>query len=168
MPSLSLLEIDITDDNRSLTMTDIMTPDMSNFGGNVHGGAIMKLIDRVAYACACRYSGNYCVTLSVDHMLFKQPIAVRELVHFQACVIHVGKTSMQVGIRLIAEDIAKHTLRLTNTCYVTMVAVDDNHKPIPVRPLGLNTEKEKRWHKNAELRNQLKQTYHAQHAKNKT
>jgi acyl-CoA hydrolase len=163
MSKLSLIEKDITDDNRSLTMTEIMTPDMANFGGNVHGGAILKIIDRVAYACASRYSGHYCVTLSFDHVLFKQPIKVGELVHFQAAVIHVGRTSMEIGVRLIAEDIPKRTLRLTNTCYVTMVAVDGDGKPTAVQPLALNTEKEKRWHRNAELRICLRDRYREEH-----
>jgi acyl-CoA hydrolase len=162
--SLSLIETGITNDNRSLTMTEIMTPDMANFGGHVHGGTIMKLIDKVAYACAARYSGHYCVTLSVDHVLFKKPVEVGELVHFQACVIYVGRTSMEIGIRLIAENITDRTLRLTNTCYVTMVAMDEAiHKPTPVPELTLNTEKEKRWHKNAELRRCLRDRYRQEH-----
>jgi uncharacterized protein (TIGR00369 family) len=166
--SLSLIETDITDDNRSLTMTEIMTPDMANYGGHVHGGTILKLIDKVAYACAARYSGHYCVTLSVDQVLFKQPIEVGELVHFQASVIHVGRTSMEIGVRLIAENITQRTLRLTNTCYVTMVAMDEaTHKPTPVKPLELNTVKEKRWHKNAELRRCLKDRYRQEHDNNK-
>ena len=84
--------------------------------------------------------------------------------HFQAAVIHVGCTSMEVGIRLIAEDIAKRTLRLTNTCYVTMVAVDDG-KPTAVKPLELNTEKEKRWYRNAQLRICLRDRYREEHEK---
>lgn len=164
MASLSLIETDITNDNRSITMTEIMTPDMANFGGHVHGGTILKLIDKVAYACASRYSGHYCVTLSVDYVLFKQPIEVGELVHFQACVIYVGRTSMEIGIRLIAEKIKDRTLRVTNTCYLTMVAIDEaTHKAIPVNPLTLNTEKEKRWHKNAQLRRCLKERYLQEH-----
>lgn len=164
MTSLSLIETDITDDNRSLTMTEIMTPDMANFGGHVHGGIILKLIDKVAYACAARYSGHYCVTLSVDNVLFKKPVEVGELVHFQACVIYVGRTSMEVGIRLIAENITNRTLRLTNTCYATMVALDEStQRPVAVPNLSLNTNKEKRWHKNAELRRCLRERYRQEH-----
>jgi len=168
MSSLSLIETDITQDSRSLTMTEIMTPDMANFGGHVHGGTLLKLIDKVAYACAVRYSGHYCVTLSFDHVLFKQPVEVGELVHFQACVIHVGNTSMEIGVRLIAESIKEKSLRLTNTCYVTMVAIDEKTgKSTPVTPLALNTAKEKRWHKNAELRKCLRERYRQEHEDNK-
>ena len=114
------------------------------------------------------YSGHYCVTLSVDHVLFKQPVQVGELVHFQACVIHVGNTSMEIGVRLIAEDITQRTLRLTNTCYVKMVAVDEKTKrPTPVKPLALNTEKEKRWFRNAELRKCLRERYQKEHEEKK-
>ena len=73
----------------------LMTPDMANFSGNAHGGAILKLLDQVAYACASRYAGQYVVTLSVDQVTFKQPIHVGELVTFLAAVNHVGRTSME-------------------------------------------------------------------------
>jgi uncharacterized protein (TIGR00369 family) len=84
------------DDQSELTMSVLMTPDMANFSGNVHGGAILKLLDQVAYACASRYSGSYVVTLSVDKVNFKEPIYVGELVTFLASVNHVGRTSMEV------------------------------------------------------------------------
>ncbi|MDC5170660.1 acyl-CoA thioesterase, partial [Acinetobacter baumannii] len=80
-------------------MSILMTPDMANFSGNVHGGTILKLLDQVAYACASRYSGSYVVTLSVDKVIFKESIHVGELVTFLATVNHVGTTSMEVGIR---------------------------------------------------------------------
>ena len=79
---------------RELHMSVLMTPDMANFSGNVHGGDILKLLDQVAYACASRYAGCYVVTLSVDQVLFKEPIRVGELVTFLASVNYVGKTSM--------------------------------------------------------------------------
>ena len=91
------------DDQSELTMSVLMTPDMANFSGNVHGGAILKLLDQVAYACASRYSGSYVVTLSVDKVNFKEPIYVGELVTFLASVNHVGRTSMEVGVRVDAE-----------------------------------------------------------------
>ena len=83
-----------------LKMSVLMTPDMANFNGNVHGGDLLKLLDQVAYACASRYSGQYCVTLSVDKVTFKEPIHVGELVTFLASVNLVGRTSMEVGIRV--------------------------------------------------------------------
>ena len=128
------------DDQSELTMSVLMTPDMANFSGNVHGGAILKLLDQVAYACASRYSGSYVVTLSVDKVNFKEPIYVGELVTFLASVNHVGRTSMEVGIRVEAQNIQKRTIRHTNTCYFTMVAVDEERKPKVVPTLKLDTD----------------------------
>ena len=85
--------------SHELTMTVLMTPDMANFTGNVHGGTILKLLDQVAYAFASRYSGRYVVTLSVDQVTFRQPIHVGELVTFLASVNYTGTTSMEVGIK---------------------------------------------------------------------
>ena len=80
--------------NHQLSMTVLMTPDMANFSGNVHGGTLLKYLDEVAYACASRYAGHYVVTLSVDQVIFRQPIHVGELVTFLASVNYTGRTSM--------------------------------------------------------------------------
>ncbi|HSW92965.1 MAG TPA: acyl-CoA thioesterase [Gammaproteobacteria bacterium] len=143
---------DAIEDNTSLVMAEIMTPDMANFHGNVHGGHILMSLDRVAYACASRYSGQYIVTLSVDQVIFKEPIHVGELVSFYARVNYVGNTSMEVGIRVIAENLLTRTKRHTNTCYFTMVALDEKGKPVKITPLSLNTETEKRRFDEALLR----------------
>jgi acyl-CoA hydrolase len=153
----------ITHDERTLTITEIMTPDMANFGGKVHGGAILKLMDRVAYACAARYSKHYCVTLSFDHVLFARPIEVGEMVSIFACVNYVGTSSMEIGLRVVSENITSGSTQHTNTSYVTMVAVDDDHKPIKIKPLALNTDTEKRRFKNAEFRKQLRREYYDKH-----
>ena len=118
-----------------LTMSVLMTPDLANFTGNVHGGDLLKMLDQVAYACASRYSGSYVVTLSVDQVIFREPIHVGELVTFLASVNYVGKTSMEVGIRVQAENIQNRTIRHTNICYFTMVAVDQYGKPTGCHPL---------------------------------
>lgn len=112
-----------------LSMSVLMTPNMANFAGNVHGGTILRLLDQAAFACASQYSGSYVVTLSVDQVLFKEPIHVGELVTFLASVKFVGKTSMEIGIRVEAQNIQQRTIRHTNTCYFTMVAVDEHRKP---------------------------------------
>ena len=125
----------ILDDQSELTMSVLMTPDMANFSGNVHGGTILKLLDQVAYACASRYSGSYVVTLSVDKVTFKEPIHVGEMVTFLASVNHVGRTSMEIGIR-----VQKRTVRHTNSCYFTMVAVDENGKPKHIPALNLDND----------------------------
>ena len=122
-----------------LQMTVLMTPDMANFSGNVHGGDLLKLLDHVAYACASCYSGHYAVTLSVDQVIFKEPIHVGELVTFLASINHVGRTSMEVGIRVEAQNIRQRSVRHTNSCYFTMVAMD-NGRPAPVPPLALETD----------------------------
>ncbi|MDT8880610.1 acyl-CoA thioesterase [Halomonas saccharevitans] len=139
-----------------LSMTVLMTPDMANFSGKVHGGAILKKLDEVAYACASRYAGHYVVTLSVDQVLFKQPIHVGELVTFLACVNHVGSSSMEIGIKVVAEDIRHKMIRHTNSCYLTMVAVDDNGKPARVPPLRLDTRLQKLRFEKAALRKKLR------------
>ena len=130
----------MNDDHRTLSMTLLMTPDMANFSGNVHGGAILKLLDQVAYACGSRYAGHYVVTLSVDQVTFKQPIYVGEMVTFLATVNHVGTTSMEVGIKVLAENINTRTVRHTNSCYFSMVAVDAEGKPLAIPPLELSTD----------------------------
>lgn len=139
-----------------LTMTVLMTPDTANFAGNVHGGTILKLLDQVAYACASRYAGRYVVTLSVDQVMFRQPIHVGELVTFLASVNHTGTSSMEVGIKVIAEDIRSRTVRHVNSCFFTMVAVDDERKPAPVPPLQPTNPDEHRRHAAAELRRQVR------------
>lgn len=143
-----------------LTMTVLMTPDMANFSGNVHGGTILKFLDGVAYACASRYSGTYVVTLSVDQVMFLQPIHVGELVTFLASINHTGRTSMEVGIRVVAENIQQRVVRHVNSCYFTMVAVDADRKPVQVPPLNVQTEvQQQRWDQ-ALLRKQARQMVH--------
>ncbi|MGV7211290.1 acyl-CoA thioesterase [Oxalobacteraceae bacterium A2-2] len=143
-----------------LTMTVLMTPDMANFSGNVHGGTILKFLDSVAYACASRYSGSYVVTLSVDQVMFLQPIHVGELVTFLASINYTGRTSMEVGIRVVTENIQQRLVRHANSCYFTMVAVDENRKPVPVPELVPETEEQKQRHAQAVLRKQARQMVH--------
>lgn len=127
-------------ESKSLTMSVLMTTDMANFGGNVHGGKILSLLDNVAYACASRYSQSYVVTLSVDQMFFKEPIHVGDLVTFKARVNYTGRSSMEVGIRVEAEALRSGHRRHTNTCYFTMVALDDAGRPTAVPPVPLGCE----------------------------
>jgi len=140
-----------------LTMTVLMTPDTANFAGNVHGGTILKLLDQVAYACASRYAGKYVVTLSVDRVMFRQPVHVGELVTFLAAVNHTGSSSMEVGIKVVAENIRTQEKRHVNSCFFTMVAVDENRKPVVVDPLEPATPDEIRRHAAACQRKALRQ-----------
>jgi len=139
-----------------LSMTVLMTPDTANFSGNVHGGNILKLLDQVAYACASRYAGRYVVTLSVDQVMFRQPIHVGELVTFLSSVNHTGSSSMEVGIKVIAENIQNRSVRHVNSCFFTMVAVDDERKPVPVTPLVPVTPDEIRRHAAALVRKDMR------------
>ena len=148
-----------------LTMTVLMTPDTANFSGKVHGGAILKLLDQVAYACASRYAGHYVVTLSVDQVMFRQPIRVGELVTCLASVNHTGNSSMEVGIKVVAEDIRAKVVRHANSCFFTMVAVDENGQPAPVPPLEPADDTERRRFKAAETRKALRKELAARFAK---
>jgi uncharacterized protein (TIGR00369 family) len=145
--------------SHQLTMTVLMTPDTANFSGKVHGGTILKLLDQVAYACASRYAGSYVVTRSVDQVTFRQPIAVGELVSFLASVNHTGRTSMEIGIKVVAENIREKLVRHVNSCFFTMVAVGDDGVPVPVPPLTPSTFDEKRRWTDAEARKQLRMDY---------
>ncbi|MBL0729429.1 acyl-CoA thioesterase [Piscinibacter sp. HJYY11] len=121
--------------SHQLSMTVLMTPDTANFAGNVHGGTILKLLDQVAYACASRYAGSYVVTLSVDQVMFRHPIQVGQLVTFLASINYTGTSSMEVGIKVLAETIRTREVKHVNSCFFTMVAVDDDRRPLQVRPL---------------------------------
>ena len=140
-----------------LNMTVLMTPDTANFSGKVHGGSILKLLDQVAYACASRYAAAYVVTLSVDQVVFRQPIHVGELVTFLASVNHTGTSSMEIGIKVIAENIRTQDKRHVNSCFFTMVAVDDGGKPTTVPALTLQTPEDHRRHSLAEARRAMRQ-----------
>lgn len=139
-----------------LTMTVLMTPDTANFSGNVHGGTILKLLDQVAYACASRYAASYVVTMSVDQVTFRQPVHVGEMVHFLASVNYTGRSSMEVGIKVVAEDIRKQVVRHVNSCFFTMVAVDEEFKPTAVTPLKPSTPDEERRYAMAQKRKQAR------------
>jgi len=151
-----------------LSMTVLMTPDTANFSGNVHGGNILKLLDQVAYACASRYAGRYVVTLSVDQVMFRQPIYVGELVTFLSSVNHTGSSSMEVGIKVIAENIQNRSVRHVNSCFFTMVAVDDEHKPVPVTPRVPVTPDEIRRHAAALVRKDMRREMEKRFAATRT
>ena len=124
-------------------MQVLVTPEMSNFSGEMHGGDLLKILDRTAYTAALRYTGKDVVTLSVDRVLFKQPIHIGELVTLLANVNYTGRTSLEIGIKVIAEDMKNQSVRHTNSCFFTMVAVE-NGKTVLIDPLNPSTEEEKR------------------------
>jgi uncharacterized protein (TIGR00369 family) len=144
------------------TITELMIPSYANFGGKIHGGIILSLIDKVAYACASKHSGMYCVTVSVDNVDFLQPVDVGELVHLSASVNYVGNTSVVVGIKVEAENIKTGARKFTNSSYVTMVAKDDDNKPATVPTLILENEEEVRRFVKAQFRKELKSNFRRQ------
>lgn len=153
---------------KTISMSEIMTPDMTNFTGNVHGGYLLSMLDKVAYACAARYSGYPCVTLSVDRVFFKEPIHVGELVTCHASVNYVGKTSIEIGIKVIAENLKTRVVRHTNTSYFTMVAVNEKtRKPVAAPALILNTDIEKRRFEEAKSRRELRLNFYREHEERK-
>ncbi|WP_341304142.1 acyl-CoA thioesterase [Pseudomonas sp. TMP25] len=148
-----------------LSMTVLMTPDMANFSGNVHGGTLLKYLDEVAYACASRYAGCYVVTLSVDQVIFREPVHVGELVTFLASVNHTGRTSMEIGIKVITENIRERSVRHTNSCFFTMVAVDETGKPMAIPALTADTpdglRRQRQGLQRRQIRHELQQRYQA-------
>src|SRR6188508_2014596 len=86
-----------------LTLTELMIPAYANFGGKIHGGILLSLMDKLAYACAAKHSGKYCVTVSVDGVESRQPVEVGEMVSLLGSVNHVGRSSMVIGIKVVSE-----------------------------------------------------------------
>lgn len=128
------------------TITELMIPSYANFGGKIHGGILLSLMDKVAYACASKHAGTYCVTVSVDKVDFLQPVEVGELVAMHASVNYVGRTSLIVGIRVESQNVKTGTVKHTNSSYFTMVAKGDDDKPTQVPELILqNKEQVKRF-----------------------
>lgn len=154
-------------DNRSLTMSEIMTPEKANFAGNIHGGHLLLLLDRVAYACAARYANSYVVTVSVDQVSFKEPIHVGELVTCFASINYVGKTSMEVGIKVIAENLITQERRHTNSCYFTVVALNESQQPTTVPTLTIRNKTDQRRFEEAKLRRENRKQFEIMHQERK-
>lgn len=124
------------------TITELMIPAYANFGGKIHGGTLLSLMDKVAYACASKHAATYCVTVSVDKVEFLQPVEVGELVSMLASVNYVGNTSLVVGIRVEAQNIKTGVVKHTNSSFFTMVAKADDDKPMQVPKLILENDED--------------------------
>jgi uncharacterized protein (TIGR00369 family) len=146
-------------------ITELMIPSYSNFGGKIHGGTLLSLMDKVAYVCASKHSGEYCVTASIDTVDFRHPVEVGELVSLMASVNYVGKSSMVIGIRVTSENVKSQKKIHTNTSYFTMVAKDENNNLALVPELILESNDEIRRFAEAIIRKQLKQTFKEEIAK---
>lgn len=116
-----------------------MLPSYSNFSGKIHGGHILGLMDQVAFACASRHSGHYCVTASVNRVDFLHPVEVGEILHLRASINYTGKTSMVVGVRVESENIQTGKVNHCNSSYFTMVAKNAKGKNVQVPGLILDS-----------------------------
>jgi acyl-CoA hydrolase len=135
-------------------VADLMMPHQANGlkRPSVFGGVIMSMVDRCAALSAMRHSGGQCTTLSIDRILFKEPIRVGELVEVRSRVVQVGRTSLSVLADVYAEDIATGERRHTNECWLTFVHLDDEGNPAPVPPLRLETQEDRLMHDLAQRR----------------
>lgn len=123
-----------------VSITELMLPAHSNFGGKVHGGHILNLMDQIAFACASKHSQHYCVTASVNRVDFLHPVEVGELLTLKASINYTGRTSMVVGVRVESENITTGQKRHCNSSYFTMVAKNENGKSVAVPGLFLEDE----------------------------
>jgi len=124
------------------TITELMIPSYANFGGKIHGGILLSLMDKVAYAASSRHAGTYCVTVTVDKVEFLQPVEVGELVSMHASVNYVGRTSLVVGIRVESQNVKTGKIKHTNSSFFTMVAKGDDDKPAIVPTLILENKED--------------------------
>ena len=137
-------------------VSELMMPQHVNNLGNIFGGVLLSQVDRAAAVAAMRHAGRPVVTVSIDRVDFKEPIYAGELLICKARVNHVGRTSMEVGVYVEAENLLTGQRRHTNTCYLTFVAVDSQGTPAPVRPLRLETEEDHTRFRAAERRREVR------------
>ncbi|MBW2675126.1 MAG: acyl-CoA thioesterase [Deltaproteobacteria bacterium] len=140
----------------SVVMAQVMNPLDANPVGNVHGGAIMKLIDTAAGAVAVRHARANVVTASIDHLDFHSPVFIGDLLTLKAGLNMVGRTSMEVGVRVETENLVTGTVRHTASAYLTMVALDVDGKPMEITPLILETDEQVRRNRQATARKRLR------------
>ena len=134
--------------------SQLMMPQHSNNLDHVFGGVILAMMDTSAAVSAIRHARTSCVTVSVDRVDFREPILLGDLVIMKSSVNYVGRTSMEVGVRVEAENLQTGVRRHTNSCYLTFVAIDRNGRPIEVPRLMPETDEEKRRYDAAKARRQ--------------
>jgi uncharacterized protein (TIGR00369 family) len=140
----------------SVIMAQQMNPQDANPAGNVHGGVIMKLIDTAAGAVAIRHARSNAVTASIDRLDFFHPVFVGDFVTLRASLNFVGRTSMEVGVRVESENLLTGERRHTSTAYLTYVALDGRGQPLPLPPMILETDEEKRRNREAKVRRETR------------
>ena len=137
-------------------MSQLMNPQDANIAGNVHGGVIMRLIDNAGGVAAFRHARANVVTASIDRLDFHNPVFIGDFVTLKACVNFVGKTSLEVGVRVEAENLQTGVKRHTASAYLTFVALDTNGRPLPLPGLLLETDEEKRRNQEAIYRREAR------------
>lgn len=140
----------------SVVIAQMMIPQDANPAGNIHGGVIMKLIDTAASVVAARHARSNVVTASIDRLDFHTPAFIGDLLFFRASMNLVGKTSMEVGVRVDAENLRTGEVRRTSSAYLTYVALDEKGRPREVPPLILETEEEIRRNSDAKARRDMR------------
>jgi acyl-CoA hydrolase len=125
---------------RAITLRFLAEPAHVNFGGKVHGGAVMKWIDQAGYTCAAGWTGGYCVTIYVGGLRFLRPIHVGEVVELRALVIRTGRTSLHVAVDIYARDPKQPELTRTGHCVIVFVALDEQGRPRSVPPWTPETD----------------------------
>ncbi len=142
----------------AIVVARVMQPPDANVWGNVHGGAIMRLVDEAGGAVAQRHSRRPCVTVAMDSMVFKQPVFIGDLLTIRARLTFVGTTSMEVEARLEAENLRSGAIRDAGMCHIIYVALDDAGAPTPVPTLRLTTSEEQARHRAAQERRALRRS----------
>ncbi|MDH3227572.1 MAG: acyl-CoA thioesterase [Thermoleophilia bacterium] len=138
-------------------VSELMMPHQVNNLGHVFGGELLSMVDRAAAVAAMRHAGKSAVTVSIDRVDFKQPIYTGELVTCTAQVNFVGRTSMEIGVRVEAENLITGEKRHTNTCFLTFVAIDEDHRPCRVPPLDLSDPEDERRFREAKRRREVRE-----------
>lgn len=126
-----------------IVLHQLMIPEHANAYGNVHGGVIMKTVDEAGAICAMRHAQRPCVTIAIDSMTFRQPVKIGHLLSCEASVNYVGKSSIEVGVKVHAENPVTGELTHTNSAYLVYIALDDNGRPTAVPQLELETDEER-------------------------
>jgi len=140
----------------------IMMPADANIRGNVFGGAIMKYMDEIAAVAAFRHARKNVVTASIDRMNFIAPVYLGNLLVLKASVNYVGRTSMEIGVRMEAEDLRSGRVTHAGSCFLTYVALDDDGRPTPIEPVVPVTDDERRRYREAATRRQIREAERAQ------
>ena len=140
----------------TVTMAQMMIPQDANPAGNVHGGVLVKIVDEAAAVVGARHARSNVVTASIDRVDFHTPVFVGDVLFVKASLNYVGKTSMEIGVRVEAENLLTGVVRHAASAYLTYVALDQHGRPRPVEPLILETDEEKRWNREARARREMR------------